>query len=268
MARIPNTRPTSIYWLLDVRPEVLVIWPSGLPFYCGKTVIDVQSRLKNHRYYAASRPRRRLSERLVICGDHVRIKVVEIVPHDADWAECERKWILTLRTLYPNCLNIADGGSGCPGNILSAESRAKISAAHMGKVVSPETRAKMIAARVGKPLSAKHRAQLSESVKRHQRSADHCANLSAALTGKKRPKQSTETRAKRSASLKGRKFSAEHRAKIAEALRGKKRSSEVCAKMSASQMGKKRGPMSDSHRAAISAAHLVRFQRQRDNART
>lgn len=47
--------------------------------------------------------------------------------------------------------NLTDGGEGCPGRVLSVETRAKISAAHMG---------------IGKgiPLSEEHRRKISESL--------------------------------------------------------------------------------------------------------
>lgn len=263
MPRIPNVRPTNIYWLFDMRPETLAVHPLGWPFYCGKTVLNVAHRLSNHRHYAFTHPNRKLSEKLAECGDHVRIEAMEIVPPEISWSDRERFWIYSLRTLYPGCLNVSDGGAGAPGNVHSVETRKKISTAHKGKKFSAETVAKMVAWRKGRSLSPEHRAKLSAALKGRKRDAEHCAKLSAALTGKKGVKPSAETRAKRSASLKGRIISPEHRAKIAASNTGKTRSAESRAKMSASRMGKKRGPMSDEHRAAISAAHIVRFQKRR-----
>ena len=73
------------------------------------------------------------------------------------------------------------------GKPLSAERRAKISAALKGKQCTPETRAKISAALKGKPLSAEHRAKLSAAKKgkNHQffgkhLGPEHRAKLSAA----------------------------------------------------------------------------------------
>jgi hypothetical protein len=73
------------------------------------------------------------------------------------------------------------------GKPLSAERRAKISAALKGKQCAPETRAKISAALKGKPLSVEHRAKLSAAKKgkNHQffgkhLTPEHRAKLSAA----------------------------------------------------------------------------------------
>lgn len=108
-------------------------------------------------------------------------------------------------------LNKSTGGPGAPGAIRSAETRAKMSAAHKGnqhckgRKLSAETRAKLSAAHTGKKLSTEHRAKISAAQKGKQiwkgkkHSAEAKAKMSAAQTGKK---LSAETRAKKSAAMK------------------------------------------------------------------
>jgi hypothetical protein len=105
------------------------------------------------------------------------------------------------------------------GFIVSAETRAKLSAAHLGKKrepFSPEHGAKIAAAMRGRALSPEHRAKIS------------AAHL-------------------------GKTISPETRAKLSAALRGRKRSPETCARMSAAHRGRKQSP---EHNANISAGKL------------
>lgn len=210
MARRRNTRWTSIYWLIDMRPEILLKWPVGLPFYCGKTVLSLQERLWIHKSDSTRLPNRPSAVRFRECGDHVRIQSMMIVAPDGDWSSIEKRWIWILRSHFPGCVNVTSGGQGMPGHIHTAASRAKMSASKKGTPVSAETRAKLSAANKGKVLSAETRAKMS-----------------AYRTG--RP-LSMETRMKVSASRKGIIFSTSHRANMSAALRGRKLSPEHAAK--------------------------------------
>jgi hypothetical protein len=107
-----STKSTLIYWLFDIRPETLSFWPEGRPFYCGKTIRTAKYRLHQHKWQAQHRPDREHSKRLLECGEHVDIRVVETVPPDGSWIKRERHWIAYLRSLFPGVTNIADGGEG------------------------------------------------------------------------------------------------------------------------------------------------------------
>lgn len=219
MPRIINTRPTSIYWLIDIRPETLATAPKGRPFYCGKTVYPLKVRLNNHRRYAENHPSRPLSICINTCAKHLQISAMEIVPPGSDWIVRERHWIALLRGSFPGVVNVSDGGAGAPGNVHSIETRAKISAAITGKKRSIETRMRISAAQRGKPgkgLSSEARAKVSAARKGVKFSDEHRAKLSAINTGKK---QSVEHRAKIGAAHKGRRKSTEHRTKISESIR-------------------------------------------------
>jgi hypothetical protein len=211
MPRIPNTRPTLIYWLVDTRPEVLSQYPSGKPFYCGKTVIDPQKRLKNHRYDASRYKDRPIAKRLSAVGDFIRIDIMDTVLSHEGWAERERFWIATIRHFYPDCVNVSRGGDGVPGLVHSAETRARISRAKKGCEVSLESRAKRSATQKGRVFSEEHRAKIKESRRGQIFSAEVRAKMSAAHVGKILP---AEQRAKIGAKLRGRSKSAETRAKM------------------------------------------------------
>lgn len=149
MPRRPNTKPTNIYWLYDMRPETIAMgWTYGYPFYCGKTVKSLKQRLSGHRKTARSNDQP-VCHWVRACGDHLSIKLLRVVPLDQSWRDVERYWIKTLRSLVPNCANVNDGGEGMPGYVHTAETRALIKALHLGSKRSPETGARIAAARTG-----------------------------------------------------------------------------------------------------------------------
>lgn len=214
MPRRPNTKPTSIYWLVDTRPETLTDWPDGLPFYCGKTVGKIQRRLAGHKRDALRFPGREMGKRLIACANYVEIRCTEIVPIKGDWIERERCGIKFIRDNFPECLNIADGGEGPAGRIPSAKTRALLRAANLGKKATPETRAKLSAALKGRKLPE-----------------DVVARM-------KLRRSTEESREKTRLTLTGKKHSAERRQNISAGHRGKKyppRSAEHCAKIAANK---------------------------------
>lgn len=244
MPKQKNTRPTSIYWLFDMRPETVAkVGPRGWPFYCGKTVDDPKQRLRGHRFDAKKSPMRSVSVRLLEIGKYVRLEIEEVVPPDGDWRAREEFWIYSLRTLYPGCANIANGGQGCPGYVhtpewrarqselrkghpTSEETRRKIGAALKGRKYSPETIAKM--RKAGRNSSAETRAKISATLTGRKHTPEACANMSAAI---KTRYESTEARAKISATSRALWKLPEYRAKLFAARKGQKRSLEFCAKM-------------------------------------
>ena len=73
-----------------------------------------------------------------------------------------------------------DGGATSTGKTLSAEHKAKLSAANRGKTFSAEHKAKIGAAHKGKTFSDETRAKMSASHKGKPLSAEHKAKMSAA----------------------------------------------------------------------------------------
>lgn len=206
MPRQKNTRPTLIYWLVDMCPETIAAgWPQGKPFYCGKTVETPDRRLRAHLQTTKTEPTRPVCKYLLECGDHIRIRIMETVPPESDWCERERWWIYTLRTLYPGATNSADGGSGAPGWVPDDGWRSKKSAERKANWELPEYRERMLAANQG-------------------------------------AKRTDETRANMAAKARGRKHTPESRAKIGAALKGVAKSPECIKKRVAAVAGKKRAP--------------------------
>lgn len=238
-----------------MRPETLVAWPEGCPFYCGKTVATVARRLGKHRSTAPKKLHWPISSWILACGSHIRFEIVEIVPAYGDWSEAERLWIRKIRLVFPGGANVTDGGDGAPGNVLSAAHRAKLRAANFGKKRPPEFCAKMSLINAGKTLSPEHRAKIAASSKGRIFTAEQRAKLIAHNTGRV---YSAETRAKISVGKKGKKHSLESRANMGVHRKGKKHSLESCLKMSLAQKGR---IFSDETRAKMSEAAVRRCQR-------
>lgn len=224
MARRKNTRPTFIYWLADTR--------TGVPFYCGKTVLPLHQRLACHRYEAAHGTRR-VHQKVRECGEHIRIDHVEIVAVGDDWSAREKFWIRILRGINSDCCNAADGGAGAPGWIPTAEQRAKIVATWKGRKHSPETRAKISAFLTGRKRSPESVAKSAAGVRGKKHSAESIANMRAAQRA--RPPRGPHT--------------PEHCAKISAANKGKKRSEETLKRMREAECSTRFKPGQRPHNA-------------------
>jgi hypothetical protein len=160
MPRQPNTLPTTIYWLVDTRPETIANgWSNGYPFYCGKTIFSAEKRLVEHYATAVKHPHRAIAAWIRGCGKHICVQIMETVPTDKDWAERERYWIATLRLLWPLCANTTNGGQGALGLVHPRESVERRAAKHRGLKRTPETRAKIGAASKGRKHSAESKAR-------------------------------------------------------------------------------------------------------------
>lgn len=231
MPRRKNERPTWVYFIFDMRPEVLSgpWWRNGLPFYCGKTVFAPRARLADHVGRDSRRhPHRPLAKRIAECNGHIKIETMEFVPIGQNWAECERYWIRILRYLNPDCVNQADGGEGGAGVIPSEETRRKRSES----LRNSERKKAATEARRGKPG--------------HKHTEETKAKLRAAHLGMK---ASEETRAKMREAHKRRPPPTPERiAKVANAHRGMKRSAESRARMSLAAKNR-------TKRAVISASN-------------
>lgn len=256
--RRPNTRPTLIYWLIDTR--------TNQPFYCGKTVNPAHQRLANHKYEAAHGTRK-VHARVRDCGESIRLQVMETVPIEISWSAREKHWIYLLRGSFPDNCNTADGGAGTPGRILSAESRAKISAASKRQRHTPEAKAKIVAFLTGRKWKPESIAKMRATKTGKRMSAEVRANQSAAQKtrfagpdrvellkkfSRKGAVVSAATRAKLRAAKLGIPRTSEEKAKISASNTGKKMSPEAVAKSAASRTGAKRTP---EQRARMSAAH-------------
>lgn len=79
----------------------------------------------------------------------------------SEWQFWEREYLRVFRMIGMDLVNLTAGGDGTSGWIVTPETRAKISAAHMGVLkgpCSPEVRANMSAAQRGATRSPAQRA--------------------------------------------------------------------------------------------------------------
>jgi hypothetical protein len=99
-------------------------------------------------------------------GERPLLTVLDRIP-EAEWREWERTWIACFREAGCRLVNDTDGGEGRVGP-LSAETRAKLSAAHKGRPVNQR----------GSRLSEEHRRKIAESLRGNQRVAGKTWKLS------------------------------------------------------------------------------------------
>jgi hypothetical protein len=127
----------------------------------------------------------------------------------------ERKAIAFYRALGCRLTNATSGGDGNPGVVLSAETRAKISAAKKG-VPRPAEMVERVAEKLrGRPLAAEHRAKIGAWHRGKVNSSETREKMAAAKRGIPRP---PEVVARIAAKLKGQKFSEERRLRTREVL--------------------------------------------------
>lgn len=210
--------------------------PDGTPFYIGKgrgrRATDFLARSAYHKNITAK----------------YGIKNILVSKHECSSEEfafaLEVGMIKCFKRMGFILANMTDGGEGPSGAIVSAETRAKMSASRIGKKLPPhsdEHRAKISASKKGKPG--------------HLHTPESLAKLIASHKGMTGLKHSEESRIKIGLAGKGYVHTAEARLKMSEAQQGRvyvSPSEETKAKMSASSKGK---PKSESHRAKISAAN-------------
>lgn len=103
-------------------------------------------------------------------------------------------------------LNHTDGGVG--GSVVSAETRAKMSASHRGKKQSPEHIANKAAARRGKQVSNETREKIAQANRGRKHPPDEVARRANSMRGNR--------------NTLGHKLSAEHKANIAAGLARRK----------------------------------------------
>ena len=127
------------------------------------------------------------------------------------------------------------------GKRLSAETRAKISAAGVHRFSDPAERAKIAVMRVGRRASEETRIRISQALKGRTKPPEWRAKLSAANTGKRPTPAAREnmSRAQRKRTpVFGRKASPVTREKMRLAHAGKRPSAETRAKIGAAHRGK------------------------------
>jgi len=188
-------------------------------------------------------------------GQDFGIRVLEEVSDEAQLSAREIAWIAEGRAQGWRLTNLTDGGDGLRGvkrGPFSEEWKRKLSEAHRGKTHSAETRAKMSAAHTGKP-KAPEAAKKSGEARRGRRLSDEMKErIRNTLKGRKPPPQSWMNSV---AVTKGRPLSQEHREKIRAALKGRVIPDEARARSAAARRGL---PWSAQRRAAFEARRVAR----------
>lgn len=178
---------TFIYALKD--PD------SGEVRYIGKAG-NPSNRLKEHlrETKKATHHRANWVRSLLKRGVAPVLEVVDEVSLD-DWKAAEAAYIEFYKENGAPLVNTVSGGMGGErGQVLSKESRARMSAARMGHLVSAVTRTRIGASKLGKPRSSETVAKMSMALKGRSLSLDHRKKVSEALRGRV---VSAETRMKR-----------------------------------------------------------------------
>jgi hypothetical protein len=232
-----------IYGLKDPRTDEIR--------YVGWTIKTPERRLANHIWWARKR-RSSHVHRGILCllAEDVTpaIEVLESGSGDK-WRAAEREWIFRLRAVGFRLTNIADGGEGKPGAKLSAETRAKLSAAHS----TPEARAAKSAFLRTRKWSDAQRAKMREIMR--NRTPESYAALRASNIGRKDSPERTE---KTASKLRGRKQTPEECQRKSQRQLGRKMSPEAIASGGASRTGLKR--------SGQALENIRNAAKQRDNA--
>ena len=120
--------------------------------------------------------------------ENFKIDVVEKCNTSDELNEREIFWIKFFNCKVPNGYNLTDGGEGCTGHIVTAETRKKLSESHKGKcgrICSEETKLKISSANKGHSVSEEARAMMSAAHKGKKLSEETKAKMSAAKKNKR-----------------------------------------------------------------------------------
>lgn len=180
--------------------------------YIGSS-IDLKTRLSEHR--TRLRSGRHVNKELQnawvkYTEPAFTFKVLELVGDTSALIEREQYWIDHFQAATRAGFNIVPRAGSCLGRIMTAEHKAKISAANTGKkrdeaakakiraaralqTITPESLAKTHAANFGKKRSDEARKNISEGRRGMKFSPEHIANIVKARTGTAMPE---ETKAK------------------------------------------------------------------------
>lgn len=132
--------------------------------YCGKTVEPMSHRMSGHRADVRRQSHRHLYRwlgKLYEVGQEPTVMVCEEIDlTNMDRAEqlrvlneAETRWIIQLKALGFRLTNATDGGDGCHGRMVSAETRARTAASNLGQKRSAEACANIRAAALKRPKS-------------------------------------------------------------------------------------------------------------------
>lgn len=181
--------------------------------YVGVTRFSLEERWKGH-CYSASRPVSWLHKAIAKYGEsNFTIEPIASCLSADSAGDGEREAIMRIRPAY----NQVNGGRITFGRKLSAETRAKISAANIGRTMGPKGRARCRAFAVARWQSdPDFRSKTLAALERGRANADWPKIRAAAGAAARGRVWSAESRAKLSASCMGRRYGREILDRIAE----------------------------------------------------
>jgi len=174
-----EVKTTTIYGLFDPREPAHIR-------YVGKTV-NLKARINAHKGSASRGVKNHVYNwvrKLANDGVNFTYKVLEVIPAGGCWEDRERYWIYYYRELGHGLTNIADGGGGCSGFVLSEERKEQIKEFMSNRKLSDVHKRRIGAAHKGKSLDGSHRKKLSVSHKNSEKAKEHVYNLIKANKGR------------------------------------------------------------------------------------
>lgn len=130
--------------------------------YVGQTIRTLEVRFAEHCKPTSVVRNVAISAALARYGrEAFTLELIEECATQAALDQTEAYWIATLATMAPAGYNLREGGVG---GAMSAEARAKLSAAHMGKVISVDHRRRISASLTGRTLSSATRAAIAQGL--------------------------------------------------------------------------------------------------------
>lgn len=148
--------------------------------YIGQTK-DLEKRFRRHQRLDNKNCRAFYSALSKYGFDEFEFSVLAVFDTRDQLDEAEVFAIASENTICPNGYNLTTGGGGA---IPSDETRAKISASHIGKIVSSETKAKLSKANIGKRYTEKTRNKMSTTRVGMKHSSETRAKIGKAHAGK------------------------------------------------------------------------------------
>jgi hypothetical protein len=226
--------------------------------YVGITHEEPAKRLAKHLYLARLGKTYHMSNwirKLVADGVQPTLKVIHS-GKGPGWGAVERWWIQWHRERGCQLVNSTEGGEGALGHTVSAEARAKMSAARLGKPLSPEHRAILRVRNTGKKMSREAIAKTAAFWRGRNHRAETKQKISAARLGKKGWIPTADQLERRAVAIraalaekrdsgwahpnKGRPLSEETKAKMASTKKGRKHTDEAKAKAKMREAAAKR----------------------------
>jgi hypothetical protein len=154
------------------------------------------------------------------------------------WEVVEQRWIAHYRAQGCNLTNATDGGNGALKREVTLETRRKISETKRARGISAESKERIRAAHIGKQQTPERIKKAADARRGWNQTPEAREKIGSARRGKKlSPEHIAKARAGRLAAG-GWHVTPEHIEVMASKLRGRKRSPEAVAKSAAGLRGK------------------------------